>query len=105
MKDADSAPQQHHHSHDVELGKTGGSTVGKDKSNEAVTVLTDEQAEEIMAQLNDIDRKLQEFEDKKNELKEKYEALRDADLDIKTVGTNSRRGRKAKTKRCRARCR
>ena len=70
MKDADSAPQQHHHSHDVELGKTGGSTVGKDKSNEAVTVLTDEQAEEIMAQLNDIDRKLQEFEDKKNELKE-----------------------------------
>lgn len=79
MKDADSAPQQHHHSHDVELGKTGGSTVGKDKSNEAVTVLTDEQAEEIMAQLNDIDRKLQEFEDKKNELKEKYEALRDAD--------------------------
>ena len=32
-----------------------------------------------MAQLNDIDRKLQEFEDKKNELKEKYEALRDAD--------------------------
>ena len=32
-----------------------------------------------MAQLNEIDRKLQEFEDKKNQLKEKYEALRDAD--------------------------
>ena len=78
MKDAESVPQ-HHHSHETELGTNATSTTGKEKSNEAVTVLTDEQAEEIMAQLNDIDKKLQEFEDKKNELKEKYEALRDAD--------------------------
>ncbi|MCP8719565.1 MAG: protein kinase [Asgard group archaeon] len=49
------------------------------KSNEAVPVLTDEQAEEIMAQLHEIDLKLEEFENKKNELKKQYEEARDSD--------------------------
>ncbi|RCK55092.1 Serine/threonine-protein kinase HRK1 [Candida viswanathii] len=52
----------------------------KDKSGDtAVPVLTDEQAEEIMNQLHDIDVKLEEFENRKNELKKEYEEARDND--------------------------
>lgn len=77
MKDAD-----HAHTHTHTPTSTPGPELDPAKDNksvETVQVLTEEQAEEIMAQLHEIDLKLEEFENKKNELKKQYEEVRDSD--------------------------
>ncbi|KAL6450815.1 HRK1 Serine/threonine-protein kinase HRK1 [Candida maltosa Xu316] len=77
MKDAESSePQQQQEQHPQHQHQE--SDVSKEKTD-AVQVLSEEEAEEIMKQLNEIDRKLEDFENKKNEHKKQYEEARDRD--------------------------